>query len=378
VALRAVERLAERGTIPARIAADAKSSVWGVPARIAEPGDAALPLPHPLDYEWRFTAETAASLLQRALVLSKPGDILALLGVTTVFRAAAAHRDLERRVVLVDCNRPMLECLRSSASLAEVVHGDILRARLPAEKATVVVSDGPWYPRYLEAFLAAASRLCMPLGQVLVSVPPEGTRPGMEEEWRDLRLEASGLGLRLAGLEPLTLSYVSPLFERNALRAEGITNYPYNWRRGNLAIFMSEDRDSSARPSALPFEDPWSEEVIRGVRIRVRPGDDAAVTDPTLLPLVAGDVLPSVSARDERRRRVEVWTSGNRVFGCRGKRVLRALLRALSRGREVSSEVELELGRALSPQEGERMASAEEQVLTLVEVEREEVRLYVS
>jgi len=34
-----------------------------------------------------------------------------------------------------------------------------------------------------------------------------------------------------------------------------------------------------------------------------------------LVSLIAGDVLPTVSRRDERRRAALIWTSGNRVFG---------------------------------------------------------------
>jgi hypothetical protein len=58
-----------------------------------------LPLPHPLDMEWRFTASTVQALLQQAIDETADGDAILLLGVPSV--AAAARRTCVDRQFLI-------------------------------------------------------------------------------------------------------------------------------------------------------------------------------------------------------------------------------------------------------------------------------------
>ncbi len=51
---------------------------------------AALPLPHPLDMEWRFTGTTAGGLLANAIAATRDGEAILLLGVPSVAAAAAS------------------------------------------------------------------------------------------------------------------------------------------------------------------------------------------------------------------------------------------------------------------------------------------------
>ena len=60
------------------------------------------------------------------------------------------------------------------------------------------------------------------------------------------------------------------------------------------------------------------------MRIRISEPDEGS--DPSLVQLVVGDVLPTVSRRDPRRSSARLWTSGNRIFGCAAPHALARLL----------------------------------------------------
>ena len=123
------------------------------------------------------------------------------------------------------------------------------------------------------------------------------------------------MGLQLESTEENSLPYVTPPFERAALLASGISNYPMDWRRGDLWRFRRTEVASEVELPPLPEKTRWREHVIEGVRIRIRDGE-APRQSSLLWSLVPGDVLPSVSRRLPLREQVGLWTSCNRVLGC--------------------------------------------------------------
>ena len=150
----------------------------------------------------------------------------------------------------------------------------------------------------------------------------------MHDEIADIFNYAKSLGFDLLRHTKGVLSYNSPLFEKNALDAEGFAHISPNWRRGDLALFYRR-KESHAQPKPNYSKSNWEEIQIKSVRIRVRISQDTKFQDPNLKSLVPNDILPSVSRRDERRNLADVWTSGNRIFSCNGTNTLIQILKAL-------------------------------------------------
>jgi hypothetical protein len=94
----------------------------------------------------------------------------------------------------------------------------------------------------------------------------------------------------------------------------------------------------------------WWEETLQGVRIRIRP-QATLNADIHLKSLMAGDILSSVSRRENVRNSVEVWTSGNRIFACKNRAALREILRAMKEERDPATATATLLNRPLSAEE---------------------------
>jgi hypothetical protein len=238
-----------------------------------------------------------------------------------------------------------------------------------------VVADPPWYIEEMQAFLWVAAYLCRPGGRILLSLPPIGTRPAIEQERARLLKWACTLGLAPIGVESAALPYVSPLFERNALRAQHLQTVPSEWRRGDLGIFERQAALALPRPASQQ-QPAWIEVNIDGVRFRIR--DAGSVTfgfaDPALVSLVTGDILPTVSRRDHRRAAADVWTSGNRIYRCHSPRILATVLRSISVDIDPLPAVEAVLSRHLSVVERARVSAAIEHLTSVVATERAEAR----
>ncbi len=312
-ALRAVGRL--RQELPAGWQMSGTSSV--------APALDGWPVEHPLDFDWRFTPEAVRLLIDRCH--RNAPDSVAFLGAPSLAREAAV-RGLRAGVSLFDKNPALVAAIRASlpgvtAACIDLVWGD----PVGVGTAAVAVADPPWYSEHTLAFLWAASRLTRIGGRVLLSLPPEGTRPGGAE--RDAVFRAPGRGILRAsagvpGRAAACLAYRTPPFERNALAAAGVPEVPWDWRRGDLAEFVVVAEDGRIAPRCLDGPlDVWDEESVGVVRIQCRTYPDNGFRDPTLSPAVPGDILATVSRASTRPRgggRVDLRQPGFSVCRCGG------------------------------------------------------------
>lgn len=311
--LASLDRLSAKGVVARGLAASIRREAARNRGRVTE-GQSLLPLPHPLDFEWRFTSDASRALLERATGMTSPGGDLLLFG-TPGLAIEALSLPVDRRVAfLAENNIVTGRVLALNHATGSPLNIAICSSGLPRESADAVILDPPWYLDFVRPMLAAAARACRPGGVVLISLPPEGTRPSAEADRHAAIAFGRRLGLELIEHSALAIGYETPFFERNALAAAGI-HPPPHWRRGDLLVFRK-----ALEASRLPIGDttrrrPWTEVSIGRMRLFIRADNRGRSGEAGLLSLIDGDILPTVSRRHPRRRMAQVWASGNRIFG---------------------------------------------------------------
>jgi hypothetical protein len=333
------------------------------------------PVEHPLDFDWRFTSKAARALIGRC-----PGPLdgpIVLLGTPTL-ALEATRQGRTGSVSLFDKNPTLIATARvSSANFASFSTDLVWGAPVEIGDAVVAFADPPWYPEYIAAFLWAASRLTRVGGRVFLSFPPVGTRPGILDERAASIAQASRFGLRLESIEIGALAYRMPLFERNTFLAAEVPEVADDWRRGDLIEFVHAERMSAPRPVPPGPPDVWDDVAVGVVRMKCKSSLDREFRDPTLSPVVPGDMLVTVSRRDPARASADIWTCGNRVFRCAGPDVFRTILSAIGHGEDVEEAVESAVGRDLCFEESHMVCRAAEQASDLLQREESEVLEYV-
>ena len=323
--------------------------------------------PHPQDSLWWFGDVALGRLLENLAKSAGDSRQVLLLGTPTLFHYAKAQ-GLKSRVLLLD---------RDSLTVCEgqfrARSCDLFADLAACEKFDFIVADPPWYPLETRAFLLAALRRSRRATKVLLSVPGIGTRPGIRREWEELLRWAECNGLRLSDYEARALPYISPLFERNALRSAGIDTYPTDWRRGDLAIFEVAGSVDGATLTGR-IERKWREVRFGRVRLRIRGDAFAGWRSPELRSIASGDILPSVSRRDPRLKSVAVWTSGNRIFGCDDCFAFCKIAEAVSFGQCPVSELSAEIGAALGESQRKEVRKAVSQLVEMIAVEEQEIQ----
>jgi hypothetical protein len=330
--------------------------------------DPALPLPHPLEFEWRFSQQGAMALLNATLALGA-SDLL-LLGATTVALTAAKTR-WPGRIVAVERSQPITAYVSELGLPITVSQQPVTGSRILDRLVDAVIADPPWYVDDMRLFLCTAAASCMIGGHILVVCPGRGTRSGIDADEELLRSWCESSGLVITDVQRQAIAYETPFFEMNAFKAASVEQVPRFWRRGDLWVMR---RVKEAPPPARTSSDvpaPWNELTLQRMRVwfacqATSPGRSA------LARIVDGDVLPTVSRRDPRRRRAAIWTSGNRIFACGDPQLLRAGVQADIHGLSIRDAGGQHLGRALTSDEVHDLTRSCSKVTELSNIESNE------
>jgi hypothetical protein len=138
-------------------------------------------------------------------------------------------------------------------------------------------------------------------------------------------------------------------------------------------VFRRTDAACGSRPAMDP-EPSWTERSIGLTRFKLQETLSTDFASPVLRSIVPGDILPTVSRRDIRRKDATVWTSGNRIYGCDGTGTLATIIDGMNAGEAPEITVGMQQGRALTTTEGILVATAVQQVRNVVKWEGAEFR----
>lgn len=258
-----------------------------------------LPLPHPLDAEFRFDDITATILATALVESSRDGDEILLIGVPSVAIALAAMQ-VDRRVRFLGPDN----CV-TAAVVAAFGDRPLLLDQGPGGTAATALLDPPWYEGPMTELIRVCAAGCRAGALVKLVLPPLGTRPEIALDRSTFFSVATAAGLEPTGIDG-PVCYRTPLFELAALEQQGIARLP-SWRRGEAVEFRAggnPDRQRWVPPFATEFS-------VAGVRLRLVSG---ASGSESLVPITSHEVFPSVSARTPGRGLATLWTTTNRAF----------------------------------------------------------------
>lgn len=305
-------------------------------------GVPSMPEPHPIDFEWRFTAQTADVI---AALLAQRGGRIGCLGAPSVF-ARLMHRGSD--AILIDRN-PGLRRHFSAAwrhrmwtidlACDEIVapadsrFPDAAREAIPLFDSMLL--DPPWYVNHTLAWVCRALPWLRPGGRLLLSVFPSLVRPAAEEERDELFRALRSLGE--VRPMPHRAAYTTPFFENETLSSFGLADLG-QWRSGDLfeIIVPNTKLRVAHEPTA---EAAWERVQLGRQVIAVRVQDETRLGAVRVTPINADGsfLLKSVSAREPVRQNVSLWTSRNRAAALSGTNTVLAFLRELEKGRSPAS-----------------------------------------
>jgi hypothetical protein len=319
---------------------------------------------HLLDATWWFDDFTIDFFHEE--MHKRKEQVVVCLGTPTLLIGGDLSRS-NRRLILVDRDRILTEALQR-AGYSDILAADLMRELPPCFSAGMVIADPPWYEAETQSFLAAAQSVSGEGAEIFISLPPFGTRPGIESERERLFGWCRQRGMALVALTPAATRYVCPPFERNVLRSTGSTSGVPN-RVGDLArLRVGVSNDAAFHPAEKP--PLWEEVTFGSTRFRLIVKPPVVSGDIRLIPMGwPEDIFPSCIRRHPERDVVDVWTSGNRAFRCHDTVGLSLFLRGLKAENGLYRANRKGLPTRTGPPFADQTA---QQVLTILETEEKE------
>jgi len=253
-----------------------------------------IPLPHPLDFDWRYSDETVNSITE---CISKSATVIAG-GTPSVARRLDAEA---RDAILVD--RQPFQAVKKH------IIGDIEEVQLKVQNG-VAVLDPPWYPAEAMQWIAWASSVVGVGGEILVSLWPAHTRPSGGNERADLHRWMSEWANVSQTNIPIT--YIAPKFEDAAsATAKGIDTRSAPRYGELLRISVKQEQTAVA---LIQRSTRWTRFTINEYQLAVREQPPTSGMDGIAQVNGAdGWIWPHVSRRAAGRNEIALWSSHNEV-----------------------------------------------------------------
>jgi hypothetical protein len=261
------------------------------------------PEEHPLDFDWRFSKDTARNIAALAMESRR---VLCIETPTVYFHLVRLSCD----VVLIDRNPCLKVVFGASGNIltrdVEDLEDDALRPEFDA-----VILDPPWYLEHFLLWIEVASRYVRSGGALLLTRFPPLIRPTAAEEWRWIESHLSTFGP--IEEHDIDIRYRTPMFEQATLTVNGLGEIPY-WRSARLVSVRMVNRGTLHRQPRPP-RDRWFRFRLGSQVVAVRAGGSMATDVGVGIAPVALNgnrfVLDTVSGRYQGRGRIDLWTSRN-------------------------------------------------------------------
>jgi hypothetical protein len=254
--------------------------------------------------EWYFSDESARNLASEFI---SPNKFSLLLGSPTIAQIAFKRG---ADFALVDSN-PFVN-LRFPDLKGRLHYSAVEQLNGTFPNPSAIFFDAPWYLPRILYWLAKSSQLASKHSIIAMPLFPSMTRPAAAAERRVILRVAASIGR--VELVPDCIAYDAPLYETEALAAQSICAHP-NWRRADLLIVRNPSPIALPELDQADFQEMWENFLIGSQVVRLRLHPLPRKKRSLIAPVqgTAGYVFDTVSARDPRRKQIDLWTSRNRV-----------------------------------------------------------------
>lgn len=297
----------------------------------------ALPMPHELDGDWRFTDSAVFDLANLMAFALRPKVNVCCVGTPSIaLLLDIARSDLN--IDFVDYNEFTVRAVQMESRSVACYVKNLLDDRETVDRYDVIFMDPPWDGEYCEIFARWALRAMKIGGYAAVVYYPPYLRPHSDARQVQLVTEiANGHGRIVAVLpERVVIQSHRTADGTSSRRGDGsATN-----TNGTLAIIERVRPFHGVADVGwdLPITSQWQRFYVDGSTWMLRSHSGEPVCAPYLRPVAVGR---QVSRFDTEASSADLWTAGDQLFAVRGREVVAELIGAMSAGADYEGAVRM-------------------------------------
>jgi dGTPase len=278
-----------------------------------------LPYSSPVYSQWWYLDTTYKKLVRFMDGIKKKNSTPLFLGSPTL--GSIYSEFTKSHCVIADIDEEILSfCCDTTNVSSDYINYDVnvdFEETLE-ERFDFVWSDPPWSSRLLKLFMLRAIQAAKEDGTIVLSLPQKLTRPGIEEERKNLYKLVYELGCEIVSYLPRFTHYELPNFEKNAYSQVGI-ELKKHWRTGDVLVLRKERKADYTL--YLEIENStlnsrrWEQLVFGKSRIFSRlPLEFGHNAISSFILSLTKPTIPTVSSRNNYFELVDVITTNNTFF----------------------------------------------------------------
>ncbi|MEF1229695.1 bis-aminopropyl spermidine synthase family protein, partial [Vibrio fortis] len=296
-----------------------------------------LPAANPLFFQWWYTLESQELMTTRLLDIHSEDSIVCL-GTPTLAATIASY---SKNVTLLDIDEDIVSLFNSvflNGPKAEAydVNNDV--ADFHKQKYDCIAIDPPWYPSEFKKFISRAIQLSKDGAVIYCSIPQKLTRPGIEEERKELISSLQACGHRLSYVEPNVMKYIVPYFEEEALKNSGVAIKNQPWRSSDLLVIEVNGNKT------LSFEPDVTKEVKSFSRVgnsnMFRAFLEKTDID-TCFPISKVEGFSGSISKRDGVEQVNLWTSDKQGFQVDDTELFSDIMQLWSTGHDIKKTAKI-------------------------------------
>lgn len=293
---------------------------------------AKLPLPHPHDFDWRFSIQGVRNFAKYLFIYHDASHAICVISAPIAY-VYLRKTGLFPSISLVERSEYTVDMINKEFGDRGAIFSHDLQFPWPPNRPLgefdCIIMDPPWYQDYYELFLLRASDILKQGGLIHTALfPPFAKSHGLQDR-SSIFSFAHNRGLHLISLKKGLLEYDAPKFEDVAFEQEGYS-VSHNWRRGDVATFflaLKYGREHIYRVEV----DKWREFRIGQSKLKIRISEEVQFYEPPQLSTVEDSTpyLANISRKYQKRDNIGLWTSTQQAYQIKGADVIISMLESI-------------------------------------------------
>lgn len=312
-----------------------------------------LPIPHPHDFDWRFSVAGIRSFVSHIARYHDKSDAICVVAAPTVY-AFLRCLDHFGDIALVERSEETVDTIRQFFHDSHNVSSHDLQYPWPPRfigEFRGIIMDPPWYQDYYELFLLRSTEILSEGGFIHTALFPPFAKTHSLAERASIIAFAQNRGLYLVELANGLLEYESPPFEKTSFRADGHVSGRC-WRHGDLGSFWLGQKYAGQHVYRVE-SGLWKDFRIGRSKLKLRLDESPAYEAPAVETVEQNTpFLRDISRKYSKRDEIGLWTSCQQAYKVVGSQVVHIMLQSVLDGqnrdtcfRSIASQFEVPLER---------------------------------
>lgn len=276
-----------------------------------------LPEPHPANYEWRYTEQSATDIVKMILEGVNENSKICCLGTPSI-ALELINQGKGNQTTFLDINEPLKKLIETTFDNTGITCKTYDAQNIPQKNLLgvfdIVVINPPWYLDYYQLFISRGIQFLKDKGGKIIMplFPPLSRHNAINDlvSIKEFIVNSNCTEIKSLGL----VEFEMPEFEKAILKLSDTPIPQTNWRNAELVeLNYSQNKRASILGNIKIEKRKWLRYAEDKIAVVANPSSISNSTENNTKYTAETKILPTISRKEIEKMEIDVWDSNNKV-----------------------------------------------------------------